>query len=409
MRLLIVTHYFADHQGGVEIVACQLARRLARRGVEVKWTASGPLPQSTDPGVMPIAMRAWNGCEHRWGVPYPVWSYRSLRRLWAETAWADVIHLHDSLYLGNFFAFLFATWRGKPLIVTQHVGHIPFRNRCVQWLLRFGNRTVGRLVLTYAAAVIFISQQTQAYFSGFVRFRGPVRLIPNGVDTSVFNRVSPARRAQIRSDLGWSPERLYLLFVGRFVEKKGLPLLRQLAVQFPQCTWVFVGWGPLSPEEWKLDNVICPGRLPQHELPRYYRAADLLMLPSVGEGFPLVVQESMACGLPACLNEEVADALPDVRQHVLSAAPSVAAMAAIVQRILEQPQSLQSLRAVAADFAERTWDWERCVEEYQTLLEGLVASPVPLRLSPGEEVSSDQIPEASMAGTHDHICSPKIE
>ena len=51
--------------------------------------------------------------------------------------------------------------------------------------------------------------------------------------------------------------------------------------------------------------------LSQAELPPLYQAADLLVLPSVGEGFPLVVQEAMACGTPALVGDETAAGCPE--------------------------------------------------------------------------------------------------
>ena len=47
MRILMTTHYYAEHRGGVEIIAEEVGRRLARRGAEVVWAASGPAPART--------------------------------------------------------------------------------------------------------------------------------------------------------------------------------------------------------------------------------------------------------------------------------------------------------------------------------------------------------------------------
>src|SRR5262245_20652725 len=119
MRVLLVTHYYAEHRGGVEIVAAELARRLADRrlagrgnGVEIVWVASAgpgdasfvgrfckpsggtdglqnrptigqrlvgssPSAQSAASnldGIRRLPVRAWNFTERRLGFPYPVWS-----------------------------------------------------------------------------------------------------------------------------------------------------------------------------------------------------------------------------------------------------------------------------------------------------------------------------------------------
>ena len=87
------------------------------------------------------------------------------------------------------------------------------------------------------------------------------------------------------------------MFVGRFVEKKGLAALRELAINRPDCEFVLVGDGPINPASWGLQNVTLLGRRTRQELARLYRACDGLVLPSIGEGYPLVVQEALASGL----------------------------------------------------------------------------------------------------------------
>src|SRR6185369_9541446 len=80
---------------------------------------------------------------------------------------------------------------------------------------------------------------------------------------------------------------LEVLFVGRFVEKKGLTLLRTSA-DLPGVRWTFVGRGPLSPAGWALPPgaLALPGVLPPASVADAMRDADVLVLPSKGEGFP---------------------------------------------------------------------------------------------------------------------------
>ena len=102
MRLTLVTHYFPAHRGGVELVAAEIARRLAaRHGAEVSWHASDCDPPPSFPGVTCFPARSWNGIERRAGVPYPLWSFGSLRRAARSARSAQVVHLHDCLYLPN--------------------------------------------------------------------------------------------------------------------------------------------------------------------------------------------------------------------------------------------------------------------------------------------------------------------
>jgi glycosyltransferase involved in cell wall biosynthesis len=363
MRVLVVTHYFPEHRSGIVVVAGELARRLAARGVQVEWMASVVGPGDGPAGVRRLPVHAWNITERRFGFPYPLWGPVALVRLAEAVRGCDVVHLHDALYMGNVAAYLLARRLGKPVVVTQHVGAIPYSSPLLRGLLGGANRALGRLVLHGADRCVFISPQVRDYFAGLFRFRRPPLYVPNGVDSSVFYPAEAARRKALRARLGLADDRPVLLFVGRFVEKKGLRLLRELAKPLTQFQWVFVGWGPEDPASWDLPHVRCAGVLPQPQTAAYYQASDLLVLPSVGEGFPLVVQEAMACGLPALITPETARGAPGVEQVLSCAEPRVEAWTETLRRIGSEQVQNTAVRQQVASFAQR-WDWDACAEQY---------------------------------------------
>ena len=370
MRLLIVTHYFPEHRGGIEIVAGELARRLAQTGVQIAWAASDTDSMDRAPGAVP--MRTWNVAERRLGFPYPLWSLCSFSRLRSLMEWCDVVHLHDSLYMGNALAARLARRLRKPVVITQHIGSVYYRSPILRGLLWLANRTVARRVLTGCDRCVFISPRVRDYFQNFVRFRSPPIYQPNGVDTTRYRPVSQEERRLLRQQLGWTDARPVLLFVGRFVEKKGLPALEEAARQLTECDFVFAGWGPLDPREWNLTNVKCAGSLSASELALHYQAADLLVLPSVGEGFPLVVQEAAACGTPALISNETAEGHEDIRDFTYVCAPDAPSVVAELQQILNNRSKLAKRREWASSFAVATWDWERVTEQYRLMFTELV-------------------------------------
>jgi glycosyltransferase involved in cell wall biosynthesis len=366
IRLTLVTHYFPAHRGGVESVAGELARRLGGDGVEVTWHASDSdaMPPAS-PGVTCVAARACNVIERRSGIPYPLWSVGALRDLARSIARSDAVHLHDCLYLPTIFAFLAARWHRVPVLVTQHVGAVPYRNPLLRLLLAAANRIVGGVILGRAEQVVFISDAVRRYFQRFVRFRRAPLLEPNGVDTDLFAPTARQVNAQP-----------ILLFVGRFVEKKGLALLRQVAAAQPRARWIFAGWGPIDPQAWGLPNVTVLHDLTHAQLVPLYGSAELLVLPSVGEGFPLVVQEAMACGTPALVGEETAAGCPQAAHLVLAerlgASDDATRWAARIEALLQAPAKLEELRPRVAAFAREHWSWRRCAERYARLLEACV-------------------------------------
>jgi glycosyltransferase involved in cell wall biosynthesis len=295
------------------------------------------------------------------GLPYPLWSASALRQLERACAAADVVHLHDCLYLPNVIAFRAARRAGKPVLVTQHIGLVPYANPLLRGTQAAANRALGRTVLGGADRVVFIAETVRRYFSDFVRFRQPPELVQNGVDVTSFYPAPHREQGEPR-----------LLFVGRFVEKKGLPVLRELAQRLPQAQWHFAGWGTLDPGRWGLSNVSVTYSANTEQLRALYQAADLLVLPSVGEGFPLSVQEAMACGTPALVGEDTADGVPEARELLLrervGGADTTERWTRRIAALLAEPAELQALRLRVAAFARERWSWEQCTARYAELL-----------------------------------------
>jgi phosphatidylinositol alpha-mannosyltransferase len=140
------------------------------------------------------------------------------------------------------------------------------------------------------------------YFPDF-----PLRVIPNGIDTSVFHPGHPPIR-HLRDD------RVNILFVGRLEKRKGLGYLLRayefMKPRVPNSRLIVVGDGPLrsSVESYisrhRLPDVVMAGYVPDSVLPRYYCSADIFCAPATGaESFGIVLLEAMATGLPVVATE----------------------------------------------------------------------------------------------------------
>ncbi len=381
IKLLTVSNFFDTHRGGLEIVAGRLARELARRDIEVTWLASNVAPPGEAEGVRLASFRVWNVAERRLGVPWPILSPLALLRLWRAVGAADVVLLHDSLYMTSVATFLATRVRRRPLLVVQHIGHIPYANPLLRGLMAGANRLIAAPILRRAEQVVFISEFVREYFSK-LRFRARPLLIFNGVDTDVFRPASEAERADARAVFGFAAEPV-ALFVGRFVEKKGVHLIRRLAERRPDITFAFAGWGLVDPERWGLSNVRVFSDLSGARLADLYRASDVFVLPSRGEGFPLVVQEALACGLPVVCGAESTradlEAAPLLRGVDLTRSGEAAITDQLSQAIDEglaartPSDTLRRRRFVEARYA-----WSAAADRYAAILNGL-ALAAPLR------------------------------
>jgi glycosyltransferase involved in cell wall biosynthesis len=223
--------------------------------------------------------------------------------------------------------------------------------------------------------VIFISPRVKREFEKFVHFSRPSLYWANGVDTHTFFSVDDEVRLRQRKRCDLDLEKPVILFVGRFVERKGLRLLESMARAKPEWQWCFAGWGPLDPEAWGIPQVRVWHNLQAKELAGLYQMADLLILPSYGEGFPLVVQEALASGTPVLISEETAAGGPEIPGAITSipldpAKPDVAAWLAAIDRLLESG---------AANFWRRTgavgrysWGWDSLAAQYGNVLKSLI-------------------------------------
>lgn len=376
MKILVVSHYYAAHGGGIESVIRQLL--LAFREVAPRhrftWAATDCDAAAELPGVTNLPMAGSNAIEAKHGVPLPLWSWRALRQLATAVKEHDAVWLHDTLYMGNIAAYWLARRAGKPVIITQHIGDVPYQNPWLKRLVTWGNRFFSRPMLRHANRVIFIAAPVRAYFSQQIaHWAAPPLLILNGVQHSVYKTVGAERRTMLREKYALG-DGFTVLFVGRFVAKKGLTVLRLLAQQMPDVQFLFAGKGPLDPEQWQLPNCRVLRDRIGVAIAELYQAADMLLLPSSGEGFPLVIQEAAACGLPILCGPVSAAADPNVTGF-LNTAPvlpddPVNTTADWVQalRILQQEPERRAAQGLAlANYARDHWSWQTAALNYDAL------------------------------------------
>ena len=372
MRILLVSNYYPEHVGGIETVAASLALGYRKRGHEVRWIAGDIGARRHQASADDVPVQVWNGIE-RLGFPYPLPSPAAAPRLGGHVAWSEVIHLHDCLYALNVATFVASRRAHRPVLLTQHVAKVPYPSPLLRALQSAAYASLGRAVLSRAEQVVFVSDQVRRWFEPRVRFRKPPLLIENGIDADLFQPSGEREREAFRTALGVNGSRPLLLFVGRFVEKKGVRLLRPLIEATPSCDWLLIGRaGDVDPAKWRLANVKLLAPMKPVELRSYYAAADLLVLPSHGEGFPVVAQEAMACGTPALLSETTATGLPAIRGVVFTSRLTAEELRTSVIRAVETVNADVGFRMRVASFAHERWRTDTMVSRYEEQLEALL-------------------------------------
>ncbi len=369
MKILTLSNYYPEHVGGIEFVALNLVTNW-RENHQVRWLACDVKRHHHLCGPDDIPLPALNFTEDKLGFPYPVPVGGSVFRIIEQVKWSQIVHLHDCLYLANLITFMVARWYRKPLVVTQHTALSSFPQAYKRFLQRLAYDTFGRLILKNADKVVFISSRVKNWFEGRINFKHTPEFFPNGVDHSLFFPPSLEERESSRARLGFTPNQLVLLFIGRFMPNKGVYFVHSLAQARPDVRWLMLGDGGINPRQWSLPNVqVIPPR-PHAELREYYIAADIFVLPSAGEGFPLTVQEALSCGLPAAVSHETAAQFPDAPLIKLDI-DTLSVALQVLDNLFSDQEKIRLLGTVSAEYAQR-WDWHKVSGRYERLFMQLI-------------------------------------
>lgn len=125
-----------------------------------------------------------------------------------------------------------------------------------------------------------------------------IAVFPNGVDLRKFY---PRDRLEMRRKYGLPRNQFLVIYVGNFIEPKGVRRVAEAIDGLPGVGGIFVGSGPLTP---RITNLAFCGRVPHEQVPELLSAADCFVLPSDVEGSSNATLEAMACGLPVIVSDE---------------------------------------------------------------------------------------------------------
>lgn len=230
--------------------------------------------------------------------------YLSLRR-WInqiETDFPfDLIHAH-TVYPDGFAAAMLGRALQRPTVITLHGGDVTL------YLKRGLVRKMGLWALSRTHRIISVSRALRTdIVSGHGADPDRIAVIPNGVDVT---RFAPMPQGEARERLALEDERSRILYVGGIERSKGIDYLFKAAGEMRRSTQypvevVLIGEGKyeepakvLAEELGITDAVAFVGKRPNTEIPLWINACDLLVLPSLSEGFGVVLIEAMACGKP---------------------------------------------------------------------------------------------------------------
>lgn len=215
----------------------------------------------------------------------------------------DIIHAHY-IFPTGFMAWLAKLVTKKPLIITAHGSDVQLGLRGGIW------HSLVKFTLNKADFIIAVSNDLKNKIENeFLISSDKLSIIDCGVNTDVF---CPTDKKTAKEKLGIPLEGSTILFVGNLIEIKGVNFLIEALNEIykeEKINCIVIGDGPqkdkLKEQVRGLslkDNVIFEGYKDYKELPIWYSAADIFVLPSLREGFGLVALEAMACGTPVVVS-----------------------------------------------------------------------------------------------------------
>jgi glycosyltransferase involved in cell wall biosynthesis len=225
--------------------------------------------------------------------------YKQLEKLVIEKMKSkkfDLIHAHFAFPSGIISKNISKQLK-IPYILTLHgtdIHTLPHRSK------KLKNEILESL--ENAKKCIFVSDhlRKQAIELGYSNKNSVV--IPNGYDPNIFYYED---KQEAKKKLGFKKEKL-IGFVGNLIDVKNVMILpeifRRISEKSPNTEYVIIGEGNLRKDlerhfkEYQIP-VLFTGRIPQKEVGDYMRAMDVMILPSLNEGYPCVVNEAQACGV----------------------------------------------------------------------------------------------------------------
>jgi glycosyltransferase-like protein len=208
--------------------------------------------------------------------------------------------------------------------------------------------------------------------------------VPNGVDLARFNPVIDAADRRVTQRYGLDPSGPVLLAVGGVEARKNsirlLEAFLRIRRTHPDAQLVIAGGVSLldhSVYRAQFDGlvrdsglsvgpgapIVLTGAVPDEDMPALYRCADLLVFPSIKEGFGLVVLEAMACGTPV-VTSRIAPFTEYLQDGDVSwAQPLDVDSIASAIRMALQPHVSARLRAAGRQVSRR-FGWAACAEQH---------------------------------------------
>jgi len=376
MRIVQVCPWFEPYVGGVETHVATISTELVRRGHDVTVVTSRrdrTLPEREE----------FQGIHVRRVKTRGVWLRTPIApatKAVLASMEADIVHAHSPPPLTSYYAAKASARRRVPFTITYHCD--------IEVPSVFGPliESVYRHTLEYStmrrADRIIVTTATYAATSRAVWRFNPV-VIPNAVDLEKFRPERDGR--PIRERFGIRGGESMVLFVGRMVAHKGIENIIEAARSVAYAKFLLVGGGPeleslrrLAARLGVTDRVIFTDQVSREDLPPYFAACDLFVLPSVSrlEAFGIVALEAMASGKPVVVSDipGVREVITDGREGLLADPVNPEDLGAKIRILLADDRKRSAMGNAGREKVATNFSVKIVVDRIEALYRGLLAN-----------------------------------
>ncbi|WP_036483461.1 glycosyltransferase family 1 protein [Myxosarcina sp. GI1] len=294
--------------------------------------------------------------------------------------------IHTNYWISGWVGLQLRQQLAIPQIHTYHsLGAVKYQTETEIPKIGATRLKIERDCLERADCIIATSPQEKEHMRSLVSQLGNIEVIPCGTDIRRFYTIG---QTEGRSHLGIPKNAKVIFYIGRFDRRKGIEtLVRAIG----KSSWkdddrlqLIIGGGSRPGEsdglererieaivvELKLEaKTFFPGRISDLELPLYYAAADVCVVPSHYEPFGLVAIESMASGTPVVASNVggLQYTIVDGETGLLAPAKDVRAFAIAIDRLLNNSKLRDTLGKNARKRVEEKFSWEGVATQLEQL------------------------------------------
>lgn len=377
-KVLIFSTAYYPFVGGAEVAVKEITDRLSDFEFDlITAKLKADLPNKERVGNVDI-YRLGFGLPVLDKLLLPFWGAIVVNRLQRKNAYLAFYCVMATFASGAAYIFNIFSSQKIPIVLNLQEGDSEEH---------FGSRWLGlinfswRMALARTSVLTVLSQFLGDRAKRF-GYKGEMKIIPNGVDVRKFELKTwnLEERGRVRKDLGLNEVDIALITTSRLVKKNGVEDVVKALSDLPSnVKFVICGVGELE-ESLKLkakslkveDRVIFAGNVSQDILPKYLKACDIFVRPSLSEGFGISFIEAMASKLPVVATPVggITDFLQDGETGYFCKPNNPESVADTIKRVLADP-SKNAVVEKAHRMVLEKYDWDKIVPEIGKIFENI--------------------------------------